>query len=202
MTAILGIREKGRVILASDGTSTMGSIKMSSTHSKIFQAKGSPNIYVALTGNAIANTALRYQPHLFADKKDLTYHYLVTQFVPWLNSFAVKSNAYLKKDDDEGMLFSLIIATKTKLFQINSRGVVIECQHIVARGSGSTVALYDLLAHDNNDLSPEEKAISAIKHAIAYSPGLGYPLIVVDPVTQKATVYDEKGNSCITDAKS
>jgi ATP-dependent protease HslVU (ClpYQ) peptidase subunit len=200
MTAILGIRENGRVIMASDGSSTMGNIKMDTYHSKIFPAQGSHNVYVAITGNAIANSAMRSQKHLFGDKNDLSYHYLVTKFVPWLQKFAKEANVLKDDKDGKEMLFSMIIGTKNKLFEITSLGSVIECEHIVARGSGSNVVLYDLMAHISEDLTPEELAINAIKRTIEYSPGLGYPLVIIDTSKEKATVFNENGERCVVDA--
>jgi ATP-dependent protease HslVU (ClpYQ) peptidase subunit len=195
MTAIIGLKEKGQVLLGSDGFSNMGIRKMPSNHSKIFAAEGSPHILLAVAGNVIANHALRNQPNLFEGKKDVSYHYLVSKFIPWLWAFAQANNAF--DQSTNSLLFEIIIATRSQLFNITAQGVVAVCRDFVALGSGQSVAYFHYKAHQKESMAPAQRVRGALEATIRYSAGLGYPIVLASPDTDKALVLNEDGASCV-----
>jgi 20S proteasome alpha/beta subunit len=177
MTAIVGIRDGNKVVLASDGTSVAGNSKYPHDNEKVFRPYGSSHLLVAYTGTRSFLNAIAAEKGFFGDGKNLDFMRIVNVLVPKIFDFAIKEN-YTKKDADGYLMLigGFLLATPMSLYHIDAYGVVNSIDGFCAYGFGGSLAFANLLASEHSSLSLEERAISAIQAAIRYVPGLGYPI--------------------------
>jgi ATP-dependent protease HslVU (ClpYQ) peptidase subunit len=193
MTAILGIKEGQKIILASDGTCTMGNDKDPFGNQKVIHPLGSPDLLLAFTGNRGLLNDLREERNFFGKGSELTFMKAVNVIVPKLFAFCQERH-YVKKDSDGylAMVGSILLATPDSLFFIDTFGTVYPIEGYAAFGFGGQVAFSSLCATENRAMSMEERAIRAIKATIRNVPCLGYPMYI--------GVNDKSRIRCLKDA--
>jgi ATP-dependent protease HslVU (ClpYQ) peptidase subunit len=177
MTAIVGIKEGKKIILASDGTSVSGNDKDPIGNHKVIRPTGSPDILLAYTGTRALINALQAERGFFGKGKELTFVKMVNVIVPKLFEFCQKRH-FTRKDSDGYLTIAggFLFATSEFLYYIDSYGGVFSIDGFCAFGIGSSVAMASLYATADRGISPEERAIRAVQAAIKHVPGLGYPI--------------------------
>lgn len=197
MTAIIGIKEGQKIILASDGTSIAGNDKDPLENRKVIHPVGSPDILLAYTGTRALINSLEGERGFFGRGKDLTFLKCVNALVPKLFDFCQKRH-FSRKDSDGylALLGAFLIATPNSLFYIDSYGVVYPIDGFCAFGIGSAVAMSSLLATDGRGISLEERALRAVTAAIKNVPGIGYPIYLGE--NNQKTIYHLPSQSEVT----
>jgi ATP-dependent protease HslVU (ClpYQ) peptidase subunit len=105
---------------------------------------------IGIAGRVIALQAIQNNwnpPALTATYKDSLYKFVITKIVPSLKMFIEDSKIFTDKEKEEGELFSVLIAIKGELFEIDEDYSVSRREDgIYAIGSGSDYALGALMA--------------------------------------------------------
>ena len=82
-----------------------------------------------------------------ATYKDSTYKFVITKIIPSLKMFIDDSKIFTDKEKDEGELFSILIAIKGEVFEIDEDySVARRADGIYAIGSGADFALGAMMA--------------------------------------------------------
>lgn len=177
MTAIVGIKKEGKILLAADGTSVYGNNKDPFDNQKVIRPLGSSRLLLAYTGTRSFVNAIAAETRFFGDDKHLDFFDLVYVIVPKLFEFGIDSHL-IKKDADGYYVLpgSFLIGTSDCLFHIDPYGVVHQIEGYCAYGFGAPLAFSSLLTTEDSNMSIEQRAVLAIQTAIRYAPGLGYPI--------------------------
>jgi ATP-dependent protease HslVU (ClpYQ) peptidase subunit len=105
---------------------------------------------IGIAGRVIALQAIQNNwnpPALTATYKDSLYKFVITKIVPSLKMFIEDSKIFTDKEKEEGELFSVLIAIKGELFEIDEDYSVSRREDgVYAIGSGSDYALGALMA--------------------------------------------------------
>ena len=105
---------------------------------------------IGVAGRVIALQAIQNNwnpPTLTASFKGTLYNFVVTKIVPSLKMFIDDSKIFTEKEKDEGELFSILIAIKGEVFEIDEDySVARRADGIYAIGSGADFALGALMA--------------------------------------------------------
>jgi len=105
---------------------------------------------IGIAGRVIALQAIQNNwnpPALTATYKDSLYKFVITKIVPSLKMFIEDAKIFTDKEKEEGELFSVLIAIKGELFEIDEDYSVSRREDgIYAIGSGSDYALGALMA--------------------------------------------------------
>lgn len=178
MTAIIGYNDGKKIYLASDGICSSDKETNPFANQKIVRLSGYENILVAFTGTRVMFNSLKTVSKLLGPSEDPDYLTMVNVGVPHLFDFFEKH--YLLDKDQDGflkMLGKMIVATPHHLYLVDSYGLVsVITRGFVVCGVGNSVALPYLLATENKGFPLEERLVNAIKVAIHYCPGVGYPI--------------------------
>ena len=103
----------------------------------------------------------------------------------------LKGHEFIEKDKPYSSMDSrFIFAFKDKVFTIEY-GAVIEHDDYVAIGSGECEAIGSLLSSDENE-SPKDKIIKAIKSSAAHDIYVDYPIILSDTKYTKFEIIKDK----------
>jgi ATP-dependent protease HslVU (ClpYQ) peptidase subunit len=105
---------------------------------------------IGVAGRVIALQAIQNNwnpPALNASFKGTLYNFIVTKIVPSLKMFIDDSKIFTEKEKDEGELFSILIAIKGEVFEIDEDySVARRADGVYAIGSGADFALGALMA--------------------------------------------------------
>ena len=105
---------------------------------------------IGIAGRVIALQAIQNNwnpPAMTATYKDSTYKFVITKIIPSLKMFIDDSKIFTDKEKDEGELFSILIAIKGEVFEIDEDySVARRSDGIYAIGSGADFALGAMMA--------------------------------------------------------
>lgn len=105
---------------------------------------------IGIAGRVIALQTIQNNwnpPALTASFKDSLYNFVVTKIAPSLKMFIDDSKIFSDKEKEEGELFSILIAIKGEVFEIDEDYSVARREDgVYAIGSGSDFALGALMA--------------------------------------------------------
>jgi ATP-dependent protease HslVU (ClpYQ) peptidase subunit len=105
---------------------------------------------IGIAGRVIALQAIQNNwnpPALTATYKDSLYKFVITKIVPSLKMFIEDAKIFTDKEKEEGELFSVLIAMRGELFEIDEDYSVSRREDgVYAIGSGSEYALGALMA--------------------------------------------------------
>ena len=118
----------------------------------------------------------------FKSEDELTKEYLTTVVIPKIKE-AFKDYNY---NDDE---FELIIAYKSKLFEINRRFVVFCIEHKNAVGCGSDVITYKL-SKINMDEDINEQLLDSLRFSEKNDSAVGAPFILINTKDLKMQIRE------------
>ena len=121
---------------------------------------------------------------------DVDFDYIVNRIEPMIRD-ELKGHEFIEKDKPYSSMDSrFIFAFKDKLFTLEY-GAVIEHSNYVAIGSGECEAIGSLLSSDENE-SPKDKIIKAIKSSAAHDIYVDYPIILSDTKYTKFEIIKDK----------
>ena len=121
---------------------------------------------------------------------DVDFDYIVNRIEPMIRD-ELKGHEFIEKDKPYSSMDSrFIFAFKDKVFTIEY-GAVIEHDDYVAIGSGECEAIGSLLSSDENE-SPKDKIIKAIKSNAAHDIYVDYSIILSDTKYTKFEIIKDK----------
>jgi ATP-dependent protease HslVU (ClpYQ) peptidase subunit len=148
MTTIIATQTDDGVLMVAD--SQINSSGKPYFHSDMVKIIERNRFLIGVAGRVIALQTIMHSwnpPPIASNYKESVYHYMVTKIVPSLKSFIDESKIFTEKEKEEGDLFSILIATKGQLFEIDEDYSVARREDgIYAIGSGSDFALGALLS--------------------------------------------------------
>lgn len=110
---------------------------------------------IGVAGRVVALQAIQNSwnpPALSANYKGNLYNFVITKIVPSLKSFIDESKMFSDKEKEEGELFSILLAIKGEVFEIDEDySVARRADGIYAIGSGADFALGALMAGSDVD---------------------------------------------------
>ena len=181
MSIIVGVRKQNKTVIASDGLSTLGSMKIHADNcmngSKLVKAK---NCVLGIAGWTAIHDIIEHlvfkKPELldFQSKNELFEKALQLHNELVENYFINTSEEDDQPVDSSQMHF--LVATKDSLFEVESYRAVVEYKKFFAIGSGNRFALGALQAlYDRLD-NPEDIAKAGIESACYFSDSCGLPI--------------------------
>ena len=148
MTTIIATQTDDGVLMVAD--SQINSSGKPYFHTDMVKIIERNRFLIGVAGRVIALQTIMHSwnpPPIASNYKGSVYHYMVTKIVPSLKSFIDESKIFTEKEKEEGDLFSILIATKGQLFEIDEDYSVARREDgIYAIGSGSDFALGALLS--------------------------------------------------------
>ena len=121
---------------------------------------------------------------------DVDFDYIVNRIEPMIRD-ELKGHEFIEKDKPYSSMDSrFIFAFKDKVFTIEY-GAVIEHDDYVAIGSGECETIGSLLSSDENE-TPKDKIIKAIKSSAAHDIYVDYPIILSDTKYTKFEIIKDK----------
>ena len=153
MTTIIAIEYDDRVEMISDSQiNSNGKPYFHSDMTKIIERN---KYLIGVAGRVVALQAILHNwnpPALTATHKGSLYSFVITKLIPSLKSFVDESKIFTEKEKEEGDMFSLLIAIKGEVFEIDDDySVGRRSDGLYSIGSGAEYALGALLAHADVD---------------------------------------------------
>ena len=179
MSDVIGLKNKGRVILAADKQASKGGSKDHSAI-KVFEIKGCPGLIVGSVGRLKMLQILRFASNIvnlnsfnFIDPEArLTEEYMVNEFAPTLLAISKEAGCIITHENDpsgidDTMTNNFLVAYKDDLFEVGTDGSVTVIDDYVAIGSGedtaeSFLAGYSHDAESLDDIDPFRAVVGAI----------------------------------------
>jgi len=186
MSLVIGVKEKGKVIIACDSQVTIGGVKKSSSlksNYKIWHPDEHKVILMGSVGTVRQMNVIRHTDNLIEEIKILqdkvTHSYVVNKVVKKILATLKDNNVITTKDNVLVMDNSYLLAVKDRLYQIYSDGAVIEIDDFTAIGSGSNEAIASLISTRGSG-TPKERVISAMDATISNDIFVNYPVVLSD----------------------
>ena len=148
MTTVIAIQHDLGVDMIAD--SQINSNGKPYFHSDMVKIIERNKFLIGVAGRVIALQAIQNSwnpPALSATYKGTLYNFVITKIVPSLKMFIDESKIFTDKEKDEGELFSILLAIKGEVFEIDEDySVARRADGIYAIGSGADFALGALMA--------------------------------------------------------
>lgn len=189
MTAIIGMKQKDRIIIGADSMSTIvnddGNFLDNEYHSKIQRINGSPSCLITGAGSFSNITTIQNIKNLLDKKDDVSFSYMVKNVVPKIFKECKIRNLLVKKDDYSMLSASILIATKKHLYKITPVGVVIEIKNVICIGAGQNQLCNSYISLKDSKKDIKEIAISCLKETCEMAQGIGYPILIAENDSNK-----------------
>ena len=161
---------------------------------KIWKVRGVENCLMWSVGSMRDTCAIRVMGSLVREidaiHGGVDFDYIVNRIEPMIRD-ELKGHEFIEKDKPYSSMDSrFIFAFKDKVFTIEY-GAVIEHDDYVAIGSGECEAIGSLLSSDENE-SPKDKIIKAIKSNAAHDIYVDYSIILSDTKYTKFEIIKDK----------
>jgi ATP-dependent protease HslVU (ClpYQ) peptidase subunit len=148
MTTVIAIQHNDGVDMISD--SQINSNGKPYFHPDMVKIVERNKYLIGIAGRVIALQAIQNSwnpPALSATYKGTIYNFVITKIVPSLKMFIDESKMFTEKEKEEGELFSILLAIKGEVFEIDEDySVSRRSDGIYAIGSGADFALGALMA--------------------------------------------------------
>ena len=148
MTTVIAIQTDYGVDMIAD--SQINSNGKPYFHSDMVKIVERNKYLIGVAGLVIALQAIQNSwnpPALSAAYKGTLYNFVITKIVPSLKMFIDESKIFTDKEKDEGELFSILLAIKGEVFEIDEDySVARRADGIYAIGSGADFALGAMMA--------------------------------------------------------
>ena len=148
MTTVIAIQHNDGVDMISD--SQINSNGKPYFHPDMVKIVESNKYLIGIAGRVVALQAIHNSwnpPALSANYKGSIYNFVITKIVPSLKMFIDESKMFSDKEKEEGELFSILLAIKGEVFEIDEDySVARRSDGIYAIGSGADFALGALMA--------------------------------------------------------
>lgn len=189
MTAIIGMKQKNRIIIGADSISTIVNDAEdyldNEYHSKVQRINGSPSCLIACAGRFSSITTIQNIKNLLDKKDDVSFSYMVKNVVPKIFKECKTRNLLINKDDYSKLDVSIIIATKKHLYEITSIGAVIEIKNVICIGAGKNQLCNSYINLKDSKKDIKEIVISCLKETCEMAQGIGYPLLIAENDSNK-----------------
>ena len=180
MSIIVGVRKHDKTVIASDGLSTLGSMKIHADNnmngSKLVRLE---NCVLGVAGWTAIQDILEHlaakKPELFEfSGKEELFDKSLQIHRELVDTYFINTSEDNDQPVDSSQMHFLV-ATKDSLFEVESYRAVVEYKKFFAIGSGARFALGAMQAlYDRLD-SPEEIAEAAVESACYFSDSCGLP---------------------------
>ena len=148
MTTVIAIQYSDSVEMISD--SQINSSGQPYFHSDMVKIVERGKYLIGVAGRVVALQAIQNSwnpPALTASHKGSIYKFIITKVVPSLKAFIDDSKIFSDKEKEDGDLFSILIAIKGEVFEIDQDyAIARRSDGIYAIGSGSDYALGAMMA--------------------------------------------------------
>ena len=148
MTTVIAIQHNDGVLMVAD--SQINSSGKPYFHSDMVKIIERNKYLIGVAGRVVALQAIQNSwnpPALSSAYKGSTYNFVITKIVPSLKMFIDESKMFSEKEKEEGELFSILLAVKGEVFEIDEDySVARRADGIYAIGSGADFALGALMA--------------------------------------------------------
>jgi ATP-dependent protease HslVU (ClpYQ) peptidase subunit len=148
MTTVIAIQHNDGVEMIAD--SQINSSNKPYFHDDMVKIVERNKYLIGIAGRVVALQAIQNAwnpPTLPSNYKESIYHFVITRIVPSLKSFVDDCKMFTEKEKEEGSLFSILIAIKGEVFEIDEDySVGRRSDGIYSIGSGSDFALGALKA--------------------------------------------------------
>lgn len=148
MTTVIAIQHSDGVEMIAD--SQINSNGKPYFHSDMVKIVERNKYLIGVAGRVVALQAIQNSwnpPALSSAYKGSTYNFVITKIVPSLKMFIDESKMFTDKEKEDGDLFSILIAIKGDVFEIDEDySVARRSDGIYAIGSGADFALGALMA--------------------------------------------------------
>lgn len=186
MSLVIGIKEKGKVILACDSQVTIGGVKKTSaleSNFKIWHPDKHSVVLMGSVGTVRQMNVIKHTDNIIEELKILQdkvdHNYVVNKVVKKILATLKDNNVITTKDNILLMDNSYLLAVKDRLYQIYSDGAVIEIDDFTAIGSGSNEAIASLNTTRGIG-TPKERVINAVNATVMNDIFVNYPVVVSD----------------------
>jgi ATP-dependent protease HslVU (ClpYQ) peptidase subunit len=148
MTTVIAIQHQdGALMIADSQINSSGKPYFHEDMVKIIERN---KFLIGVAGRVVALQAIHNSwnpPALSANYKGSIYNFVITKIVPSLKMFIDESKMFTDKEKEDGDLFSILIAIKGDVFEIDEDySVARRSDGIYAIGSGADFALGALMA--------------------------------------------------------
>lgn len=199
MSLIIGIKSKGKVLMACDSQVTIrGTRKTSSNKAnyKIWHPSDFDNVLVGTVGSVREMNITKHTSGLIDElkliKKTIDMEYISIKLVKKILSALKEHNVICNKDNILVMNNDYLIAVDDRLYQVFSDGAVIEIDEYSAIGSGSNEALASLRgSRGSGGIDRIKKAMDA---TIENDIFVDYPVIIGDTTSKEFKVIQNDGS--------
>ena len=195
MSLVIGIKEKGKVILACDSQVTIGGVKKSSSlesNFKIWHPDKHSEVLMGSVGTVRQMNVIKHTDNIIDELKILQdkvdHSFVVSKVVKKILTTLKDNNVIATKDNILLMDNSYLLAVKDRLYQIYSDGAVIEIDDFTAIGSGSNEAIASLNNSEGRD--PIERIKLAMDASSRNDIFVDYPLIIGTTESKEFTVIE------------
>jgi len=151
MTTVIAIQHPNGVRMIAD--SQINSNGQPYFHSDMVKIVAKGKYLIGVAGRVVALQAIQnsWTPPAFGAHKDSIYNFVITKVVPSLKAFVDDAKIFSDKErDDDADLFSILIAIKGEVFEIDQDYSIARREDgVYAIGSGAGYALGALLAGAN-----------------------------------------------------
>lgn len=175
MTCIVATLDRinNRVVIGADSIGIDGSFnKRVVLQSKLIKLN---DFIIGFAGSFRVGDILRYCLELPPIEDEDIEKYLVTKFVPLLQSALEDANA-LSKDEDGQTVNPFLLAYKNRLFKIDGDFHVQEnANGFESIGVASEIAIGAIAALDKRKMTAEKKVLTALEIACTFSAGVSKP---------------------------
>jgi ATP-dependent protease HslVU (ClpYQ) peptidase subunit len=148
MTTVIAIQHDHGVEMIAD--SQINSTGKPYFHEDMVKIVERNKFLIGVAGRVVALQAIQNSwnpPALSANYKGSIYNFVITKIVPSLKMFIDESKMFSDKEKEDGELFSILLAIKGEVFEIDEDySVSRRADGIYAIGSGSDFALGALMA--------------------------------------------------------
>ena len=148
MTTVIAIQHQDGVEMIAD--SQINSAGQPYFHSDMVKIVERGKYLIGVAGRVVALQAIQNSwnpPALTASHKGSIYNFIITKVVPSLKAFIDDSKIFSDKEKEDGDLFSILIAIKGEVFEIDQDyAIARRSDGIYAIGSGSDYALGAMMA--------------------------------------------------------
>lgn len=148
MTTVVAIQTDDGVVMVADSQINSGGKPY--FHDDMVKIVERGKYLIGIAGRVVALQAIENSwnpPTLSTAFKGSTYNFIITKIVPSLKAFIDESKMFSEKEKEEGELFSILLAIKGEVFEIDEDySVARRSDGIYAIGSGADFALGALMA--------------------------------------------------------
>lgn len=191
MTAIIGMKQKDRIIIGADSIATITIVKNAEEYlnneylSKVQRINGSPSCLIACAGSCSSITTIQNIKNLLDKKDDVSFSYMVKNVVPKIFKECKARNLLVNKDDYSMLSTAIVIATKKHLYEITPIGVVIEIKNVICIGTGKNQLCNSYINLKDSKKDIKEIVISCLKETCEMAQGIGYPILIAENDSNK-----------------